>query len=108
MNHTISDLLIYGQHFDTFSLGLSINGELSAFVIIEILQRNYGIIHFKKAILSFAGITEYLVQQTALYLQRLGCQYINGEQDLGLDGLRKSKTLYRPQNYLKKYTISVS
>jgi len=30
---------------------------------------------------------------------------LNYQQDLGIEGLRKSKTAFRPVHFLKKYTV---
>jgi hypothetical protein len=32
-------------------------------------------------------------------------EYVNMEQDLGIPGLRRHKSLWRPTAYLRKYTI---
>lgn len=99
--------LEFSKHLDAVVLGLMINAKLSGFAVIEKLYGRYGIIHFEKADISYRGIFEYLMQNIAIYFESLGCDYINGEQDLGIDGLRKSKSLYRPYAYFKKYKIKL-
>ncbi len=92
--------------FKLASIGLFYRERLIGFSINEIVHNQYGIIHFEKADISYTGIFTYLKQQTAKYLSQQGCIYINYEQDLGIDGLRKAKLSYRPSHYFKKYTIS--
>lgn len=99
-------LLESAYNFDLMCTGIFIKNHLIAYSIDEILKDNYGIIHFEKADTSYVGIFQYLKQQTAKHLDKLGCKYINYEQDLGIPGLRKAKQSWRPIGYLKKYTIS--
>jgi len=42
---------------------------------------------------------------TAKHLLENNIKYINIEEDLGFNGLRESKRLWRPAKILKKYTI---
>lgn len=103
---SIRRLLKSAAAFNLVSIGLFTKNKLVAFSINEVLHDNYAIIHFEKADTSFIGIFQYLKQQTAIHLEKLGCKYINYEQDLGIPGLRKSKEQWNPVRFLKKYTIS--
>jgi uncharacterized protein len=90
------------------AMGLFLTGELKAFSIDEVVQSGYAMIHYEKADPELEGIFAFLKQQSALEMNKLGCKYINYEQDLGLTGLRKAKTAWNPVNFLKKYVISRS
>ena len=96
----------------SFSAGLLFTGVyveeiLGAFWLTEDLQNGYSISHFEKADLKrFPGIFAYLKQQMATVFSQRGIDYINLEQDLGVEGLRRSKNSYFPQIYLRKYTIT--
>ncbi|MBI3282863.1 DUF2156 domain-containing protein [Candidatus Curtissbacteria bacterium] len=105
---TIAKFFRGADQFTLSAIGLVVNGKLSGFSIDEVVHDGYGIIHFEKADTAYVGIFEYLKQQTAIHLGKTGCKYINYEQDLGLEGLRKAKLSYRPVGYLKKYTISAN
>lgn len=102
----IQRLLTNLSHLAFISLGLYVDTVLVGFSINEAIHDRHGIIHFEKADISYIGSFQYLKQVTAQYLQKHGCLYINYEQDLGIEGLRKAKLAWHPVKYLKKYTIS--
>lgn len=85
--------------------GVYLDSTLLAFSIDEILSNGYAISHFYKIKSEFKGASEYLNQKTAEFLNNNGVELWNWEQDLGLDGLRRSKMSYRPVQFLKKYRI---
>jgi len=91
--------------FDLQAVGVFDGDKMIGFSINEIVQDNFAMIHYEKADIAFTGVFEYLKQQTAITLESLGCKYINYEQDLGLEGLKRVKSSYQPVKYLKKYTI---
>lgn len=101
----IKRLLKSASFFQLISIGVFIKGALIAFSINEITHTDYAIIHFEKANTSYVGVSQYLKQQTAIHLRKLGCVYINYEQDLGIPGLRKAKESWQPIKYLKKFKI---
>ena len=96
------------QNFRNFLVvGLYIDQQLAGFSINEIHNHGYTTNLFEKGNIKFEGIFPYLRQITATYLAQKGCQFLNHEQDLGVEGLRKSKLSYCPKFFLKKYTISL-
>lgn len=80
-------------------IGLSVN---------EVLDHEYSICHFEKAI-SFAhhNSFSFVTNETAKALLERGCKLVNWEQDLGLEGTRKSKLSYRPIKFLRKYSVKL-
>jgi hypothetical protein len=81
---------------------------LCAFSIDELLPNQYAITHFRKADTAYKGIYDFLAQEKAKHFETLGIALLNAEQDLGVEGLRRSKEAYRPVQFLKKYSISYS
>ena len=82
-----------------------INGKIEAFTVAEKLNDNTAVIHFEKANPEIDGLYQlinYWFCQNALrdYI------YVNREQDLGIDGLRRAKQSYYPHRMLNKYTIN--
>jgi uncharacterized protein len=93
------------HHFNIKVDCVYIDGLLKGFSIYEIINRDYAIGSFQKADFHIEGIYPFLYYFMANNLKKLNCKYINIEQDLGLEGLRRSKKDYDPE-YLKKYIIS--
>ncbi len=103
----LKKLLDHSHKLDLKALGLFINNELKGFVINELVSDTHGIAHFEKADISHVGIFQYLKHQTALMLKESGRRYINIEQDIGIEGLRKAKMAAHPVHFLKKYTVAL-
>lgn len=90
-------------------IGTFIKNRLVGYSINEILEDKYAIGHFQQADSEcFAGIYAVLMQETGIYLDELGLQYLNLEQDLGIEGLKKWKTSYGSENFLKKYKVTLA
>lgn len=103
----LTRLLVNSNHFDKlYALGIYDKQQLVAFNTYEIATHEHGISSFQKADRTYDGIYAMLTHEMAKDLARLGCKYINFEQDLGKEGLRASKRSWHPVNILKKYTIS--
>lgn len=82
-----------------------VNGIPAAFVLGE---ENEGgksfIIHFEKAVDNYKGLYQFINKSFAEILPEK-YEYINREQDLGLENLRKSKLSYKPFCFIKKYKV---
>jgi len=103
----IDKMLNHAGFFDLKSLAIYVDDEMLGFIINEHHSNDSVVSHFSKTDVSMTGATAYLVNENGKYLTSLGYEYINYEQDLGLPGLRKSKTLWQPVDYLRKYTIKL-
>lgn len=103
----IKRLFKAGDEFKLKIICIYIDNQMVGFSINEILGKSYGMIHFQKANTDFIGIYAFLKQQSAIYFKQNGCKYINYQQDMGIENLRKAKLAYHPVKLLKKYTISL-
>lgn len=101
----IKKLIDFANMHNVLGLGVYFESKLIGFVSYHIAHNNYALLSFEKGDTSYKGIYEYLHHQAAKHLKILGAKYINYEQDLGIPGLKKAKTLWRPIFFLKKYTI---
>jgi hypothetical protein len=84
---------------------LRVNGQISAVCIAESLNPQTLVIHVLKGAQGKTGIyqtmfNEFLSREAARY------SFINMEQDLGIEGLRKSKESYHPLTLVKKFSLS--
>lgn len=84
-------------------IGIFIRGCLMAFSIFNEQNNEISICHFEKYCPEIKGAGQIINLETAKHLQKKAYKYLNREQDLGIEGLRKAKTSYDP---LYKKTIS--
>jgi len=87
------------------AVGFYIGGTMCAFSVFEYMTEDWGIVHFEKCDLSYRGLAQYVRNTVAKRFVSNGTRYINYEQDLGLQGLRRAKSMLHPDTFLKKYTI---
>lgn len=82
--------------------GIRIDGKLRAFSLGQLINEDMAVIHIEKADESFEGIYSVINQQFAEH-EWSGVKYINREEDMGIEGLRKAKLSYRPIELIHKY-----
>ncbi len=94
-------------HFDNFGmLGgvLRVDGKVEGFTLASRLNSNTIDIHIEKANTEINGSYPAL---TNMFMKSVKGEFVyaNREEDLGIEGLRKSKRSYYPEYLLEKYTI---
>lgn len=95
-------------HFEQLGVrggAILINGKLEAFTLGEPLNLDTVVIHIEKANPAYEGLYT-LINQAFLENEWSGDTYVNQEQDLGEEGLRKAKESYFPHHMIHKYTIT--
>jgi len=85
---------------------LRISGEPVAFTVGEMVSHDTLVTHFEKAAPGAGGAYPMINQQFAKYMLEKypSLTYINREEDMGLENLRKAKQSYRPVFMVDKYT----
>ena len=83
-----------------------INGKVEAFTMGDPLNPETVVIHIEKANPAYEGLYP-TINQAFLEHQWSGYTYVNREQDLGEEGLRKAKESYFPHHLVNKYTITL-
>lgn len=84
--------------------GIYIDDELQAFSIGEKLKQNMALIHIEKANPDIRGLYPY-INQKFLVDEFSDVEFVNREEDLGIEGLRKAKLSYHPVKFAEKYTV---
>ncbi len=79
----------------------------SGFMLGEAVSRDTFAIHFAKGDIKYKGIYQFMFNRFAELFCR-GYKYINLEQDLGQEGLRKTKRSYLPDLMALKYRLYLS
>lgn len=82
-----------------------VDGKVAAFSIGESLNEKLAVIHIEKGDKNIKGIYSFIAK-TLVDRCFNNAEIINREQDLGIDGLRKSKMSYYPLKLEKKFILS--
>ncbi|MCW2277514.1 DUF2156 domain-containing protein [Heliophilum fasciatum] len=86
---------------------LIIRDKVEAFTFGEALHADTALIHVEKANPNIAGCYPFINREFCRQAWST-MTYINREEDLGLEGLRKAKLSYRPVKFVKKYTVTLA
>jgi hypothetical protein len=98
--------LHYAHCFNFVAVGAFLGDILAGFTINEPVHDNFYMGHFGKSDPDITGCGDLLEFETAKVMRQRGCVRMNNQQDLGLVGLRRYKQSWRPNRFLKKYTLS--
>nr|WP_281752880.1 phosphatidylglycerol lysyltransferase domain-containing protein [Thermodesulfomicrobium sp. WS] len=87
--------------------GIAVDGKMIAYTVADPLDDTTLVIHFEKGCPQFRGVYQAINQ---MFLERFGqgFMWVNREQDLGDEGLRRAKLSYHPAFFMKKYTVTVA
>ncbi len=97
------------DHFEVIGLeGLAIfaSGGLCAFSVFSMQNAETFIEHFEKADTGVKGAAQIINWETAKHL-RGKAKFLNREQDLGIEGLRKAKSSYDPDVLIGGKTLKL-
>ena len=84
---------------------ICVDHHLTAFTVGEVIDEKLAIVHFEKGDTSYMGIYSVINQLfCSMYLSDV--QYINRQEDAGVEGLRKAKLSYKPDLMVEKYRIT--
>ncbi len=83
------------------------DGAPAGFVVGEELSPDTFLLHYAKGLTRFKGVYQYMFSSFASILPS-SYRYINIEQDLNIEALRRAKRSYRPEMVLKKMRVAVN
>jgi hypothetical protein len=102
----IEEMLKNNAHLDFEGMVVYVNDKLSAFTIGERVNDDMAIVHIEKADASINGLYAF-INKTFVEEYFSDVPFINREQDLGIEGLRKAKLTYQPIKLEPKYTVNI-
>ncbi len=83
---------------------IRINGKIEAFSFGKKINDEVAVIHVEKANPEFKGIYAAINKETAMNIWT-DVKYLNREEDMGVEGLRRAKESYHPEFLVKKYNV---
>lgn len=86
---------------------LKVDGIIQAITVGEKLNRNIAVIHIEKANIEYDGAYAAINHEFAAR-EWAKVEFINREEDMGIEGLRKAKLSYYPVKLVEKYTVAVN
>lgn len=98
------ELLNNIEHLDVKAALIKVDGQFQAYTAGEMLNADTAVIHIEKADFSINGLYAFINNQFCIN-EWQHATYINREQDLGEEGLRKAKLSYNPYKMIDKYTV---
>ena len=89
---------------DFVGIVVYVNDKLSAFTIGERMNQETAIIHIEKADTCINGLYAF-INKTFVEQYFSDASFINREQDMGIEGLRKAKLSYHPEYLERKFLV---
>lgn len=94
------------ENYDQLHLSgglIRIDGKPVAFTVGEEINPSVFLLHFEKALNGYDGLYAAINHEFAEH-HLGGYQYVNREEDMGIEGLRRAKLSYNPTILLQKYS----
>lgn len=100
----VKELITHRAGKDIHMFGIRIDGKLEAFSLASMPKEETVFIHVEKANPAIRGLYP-LINRDFLCKCFPEVRFVNREDDLGLEGLRKAKLSYHPVRFAKKYNV---
>lgn len=106
-NRSVHKVLTHWNDLQGLTGGvIQVEDLIVAYTIAETISADTIVIHYEKGCPDYKGVYQAINQ---MFLAHLNGSYrwVNREQDLGEEGLRKAKLSYHPVQFLKKYRVTI-
>lgn len=103
LNAVLDDIDGYNCFADVLTIE---DGKIIGFALGEILPSGIGAIYFEKGDVEYKGVYPLLDNAFCKKHFSSGVRYINKQEDMGLEGLRKSKLSYYPVKFAERHTAT--
>lgn len=103
--YAINTFLMNMDYFGLVGVVLKSEDKIVGFTIGEQLNSDTFIVHIEKALSDVQGAYPMICNQFVKNFAK-DLKYVNREEDLGIEGLRKSKLSYKPVFLLDKYVVT--
>lgn len=106
-NRAIKNAFAHYDDLGLLGIAIFVEGQLVAFSYGSAINQTTFDVAVEKANSDFVGAYAMINNEFAKYISD-SFIYINREEDLGIDGLRKSKLSYQPNEILYKYSAKIT
>lgn len=103
LEYTLRHLAELAQHGNL----VRVEGRPAALSICEPIADDTVAIHFERASRSYKGMYQVVTNEAAKAIVAAGYEYINREEDLGNEGLRKAKQSYHPIEIIGSFSLTL-
>ena len=100
----INEILEVIEKADVRSCAIYVEGKLEAFALGEIIDGEMAVEHFEKANDDYRGLYQVICSEFCKSLPE-NIIYVNREEDMGIENLRKAKLALKPIAMEERYTI---
>ena len=102
----IREIILNSEKLNLKGMAVYVDGSIAAFTIGEPVNEDMAIVYIEKGLPDVKGIYTF-INKTFVENYLNNVKYINREQDLGIEGLRKAKKSYYPLKLEEKYCVNL-
>ena len=102
----IREIILNLEKLNLKGMAVYVDGIIAAFTIGEPVNEDMAIVYIEKGLPDVKGIYTF-INKTFVENYLNNVKYINREQDLGIEGLRKAKKSYYPLKLEEKYCVNL-
>jgi len=101
----IKELFSHFHELHVTGLAIRVDGRIRAFSVGEPLNEDTAVIHLEKVDHAYRGLSQFICQA---FCEHVWADYtfINREEDLGFEGLRRAKLALGPHHLAQKYDVT--